>query len=142
MTQPATASPVAATYQVAQTVVLSSPGGTGTLYWTQDGSIPRVGVEKGYPGTASIRVTDTQVLNVINVDATGTSALASFPYTIVRGGVNVPAYGPSKRIVDIRSLSYGLSGQIQPYPVFQFSGYRTKWERDRHNPFASVPPYV
>jgi Chitobiase/beta-hexosaminidase C-terminal domain len=142
MTQTATASPVAATYQVAQTVVLSSPGGTGTLYWTQDGSIPRTTVEKGYPGTASIRVTDTQVLNVINVDATGTSALASFPYTIVRGGVNVPAYGPSKRVVDIRSLSYGLSGQIQPYPVYQFSGYRTKWERDRHNPFASIPPYV
>jgi hypothetical protein len=142
MTAQATASPVAATYQVAQTVVLSSPGGTGTLYWTQDGSLPRVGVEKGYPGTCSIRVNDTQTLRVINVDASGTSALATFPYTIVRAGVNVPAYGPSKRVVDIRSLSYGLSGQIQPYPVFQFSGYRTKWERDRHNPFASIPPYV
>lgn len=142
MTAPATAAPAAATYQTAQTVVLSSPGGTGTLYWTQDGSLPVVGVEKGYPGTAVIRVTDTRALKVLNVDASGTSTLATFPYTIVRQGVNVPAYGPSKRITDIRSLSYGLSGQIQPYPVYQFSGYRTKWERDRHNPFASIPPYV
>ena len=135
-----TASVAPGTYQVAQTVVLTADA-NGTLYWTQDGSIPRPGVEKGYPGTASIRVTDTQVLNVIEV-TTGTSVLQSFPYSIVRGGVNIPAHGPSKRIVDIRSLSYGLSGQIQPYPVFQFSGYRTKWERDRHNPFASIPPYV
>jgi len=142
MTAQATASPAPGTYQTPQTVVLTSAGGTGTLYWTQDGSIPKVGVEKGYAGTASIRVTDTQVLNVLNVDATGTSALASFPYSVVRGGVNIPAYGPSKRSVDIRSLSYGVSGQIQPYPVYQFSGYRTKWESDRHNPFKSIPPFV
>ncbi len=142
MTSQATALPAAGTYQIPQTVTLTSAGGTGTLYWTQDGTIPAVGVQKGYPGTAVIRVTDTQVLNVLNVDTTGTSALTSFPYSVVRGGVNIPAYGPSKRIVDMRSLAYGVSGQIPPYPAYQFSGYRTKWERDRHNPFASVPPYV
>ncbi len=142
MTSPATASPAAGTYQLPQTVVLTSAGGTGTLYWTQDGSIPKPAVQVGYAGTASIRVTDTQVLNVLNVDATGTSVLTSFSYSVVRGGVNIPAAGPSKRIVDMRSLSYGLSGQIQPYPTYQFSGYRIKWERDRHNPFDKIPPYV
>jgi len=142
MTGTATASPSPGTYKLPQTVVLTSAGGTGTLYWTQDGSIPSTTVEKGYAGTAVIRVTDTQVLNVINVDSTGTSALASFPYSIIQAGVNIPAYGPSKRVVDMRSLSFGISGQVQPYPVYQFSGYRTKWERDRHNPFSSVPPYV
>jgi hypothetical protein len=142
VTSPATAAPVAGTYQIPQTVTLASAGGTGTLYWTQDGSIPNPKTQVGYAGTAVIQVTDTQVLNVLNVDSTGTSALTSFPYSVVRGGVNIPAAGPSKRIVDMRSLSYGLSGQIQPYPVYQFSGFRTKWERDRHNPFSSVPPYV
>ena len=138
-----TASLAPGTYQTAQTVVLTAVGGTsGTLYWTQDGSIPSRLTGKGYVGTASIRVTDTQVLNVLALTTGVLSALQSFPYSIVRGGVNIPAYGPSKRIVDMRSLSYGMSGPIQPYPVFQFSGYRTKWERDRHNPFASVPPYV
>lgn len=143
MSQP-TATPAPSTYQTAQTVVLTSAGGTGTLYYTQDGSIPNPLTQVGYAGTAAVRVTDTQVLNVLNVDSTGTGPLTSFPYSIVRGGVNIPANGPSKRVVDMRSLAYGLSGPTQPYPVYQFSGYRTKWERDRHNPFApgSIPPYA
>lgn len=56
-------------------------------------------------------------------------------------GVNIPAAKPTKRVVDLRSLQYGLSGPEQPYPVYQFSGYRVKWEYPGHNPFAHVPPY-
>ncbi len=104
--------------------------------------IPNPLVEKGYVGTSTVSVTDTQTLNVVALTTGVLSPLYSFAYSIVRGGVNVPAARPSKRVVDMRSLTYGLSGQIQPYPVYQFSGYRTKWERDRHNPFASIPPYV
>ena len=51
-------------------------------------------------------------------------------------GVNVPANAPAKRTIDLRSLQYGVSGPEQPYPVYQFSGYRVKWEYPGHNPFA------
>lgn len=53
----------------------------------------------------------------------------------------IPTAKPSRRTIDLRSLSFGLSGPIQPYPVYQFSGYRIKIEYDRHNPFLHVPPY-
>lgn len=43
-------------------------------------------------------------------------------------GNNIPTARPMKRVVDIRSLSYGLSGAEQPYPVYQFSGNRVRWE--------------
>lgn len=56
-------------------------------------------------------------------------------------GTNIPTAPPRKRTIDVRSLSYGLSGPEQPYPVYQFSGYRIKIERPGHNPFAHVPPY-
>jgi hypothetical protein len=50
----------------------------------------------------------------------------------------IPKSRPTKRIIDLRSLSYGLSGPVAPYPVYQFSEYRTKIEYDRHNPFLGV----
>ena len=49
---------------------------------------------------------------------------------------------PSKRIIDIRSLAYGISGPEQPYPVYQFSGNRVRWEYPQHNPFASEGGFV
>lgn len=139
-----TATPSAGTYKNPVTVLLVGSAGTaGTLYWTQDGTIPNPALEVGAVGSASIYVNQGLTLNVILVTTSGTSAVQSFPYGIVNAGRNIPAAGPTKRIVDIRSLSFGISGQIQPYPVYQFSGYRTKWERDRHNPFApgKSPPY-
>lgn len=54
---------------------------------------------------------------------------------------SIPSARPTKRIIDLRSLCYGLSGPVQPYPVYQFSEYRVKIEYDRHNPFLHVPPY-
>jgi hypothetical protein len=51
-------------------------------------------------------------------------------------GKNIPTARPSIRKIDIRSLSYGLSGSEEPYPVYQFAGGRAKWEYPRHNPFA------
>lgn len=57
-------------------------------------------------------------------------------------GKNVPKAAPQKRVVDLRSLQYGLSGPEQPYPVYQFSGYRVRWEYPKHNPFGPhQPPY-
>lgn len=56
-------------------------------------------------------------------------------------GTNVPQAAPSKRTVDMRSLSYGAAGQEPWYPVYQFSGYRTRWEQPGHNPFLHIPPY-
>jgi hypothetical protein len=138
-----TVSPAPGTYQTPQVVTLTAVGGaSGTIYWTQDGSVPNPLIEKGYVGTSTVYVNDGQTLNVAVLTTGVLSGPTSYSYVIVRQGRNVPAYGPSKRLTDIRSLSFGLSGQIQPYPVYQFSGYRTKWERDRHNPFSSVPPYV
>lgn len=56
-------------------------------------------------------------------------------------GQNIPAARPQRRVVDLRSLQYGLSGPEQPYPVYQFSGYRIRWEYPKHNPFLHVPPF-
>lgn len=56
-------------------------------------------------------------------------------------GINIPAAAPSRRVMDMRSLAYGASGPEGPYPVYQFSGYRTKWEYPGHNPFLHVPPF-
>lgn len=57
-------------------------------------------------------------------------------------GTNIPTAKPQKRVVDIRSLSYALSGPEQPYPVYQFSYGRAKLEYPRHNPFGPhQPPY-
>lgn len=64
-------------------------------------------------------------------------------------GLNIPKNPPAKRMIDMRSLDYGASGPEQPYPVYQFSGYRTRWEWPAHNPFGPValgpqdnhPPY-
>lgn len=44
----------------------------------------------------------------------------------------IPSARPSTRKIDIRSLSYGMSGPVQPYPVYQFSAYVYKIEYDRH----------
>jgi|GEM_PF-2086111 len=56
-------------------------------------------------------------------------------------GTNVPTARPRKRTIDLRSLSFGVSGPEVPYPVYQFSGYRIRWEYPQHNPFLHVPPY-
>jgi hypothetical protein len=50
-------------------------------------------------------------------------------------GKNIPKAPPRRRNVDLRSLSYGAAGPEQPYPVYQFSGYRTRYEYPGHNPF-------
>lgn len=47
----------------------------------------------------------------------------------------IPTAKPTVRKIDIRSLSYGMSGPVAPYPVYRFSGYVDKIEYDRHNPF-------
>ena len=61
---------------------------------------------------------------------------------------NIPSNPPAKRVIDLRSLTYGASGPEMPYPVYQFSGARTRWEWPGHNPFAgplgpqdNMPPY-
>lgn len=56
-------------------------------------------------------------------------------------GVNIPTAPPTKRRIDIRSLSYGLAGPEQPYPVYQFAGGRAKLEYPQHNPFLHTSPY-
>jgi hypothetical protein len=56
-------------------------------------------------------------------------------------GTNVPTARPRRRTIDLRSLQYGVSGPEQAYPVYQFSGYRVRWEYPKHNPFLHVPPY-
>jgi hypothetical protein len=53
-------------------------------------------------------------------------------------GPSIPAAKPSRRTIDLRSLAYGLSGPEQPYPVYQFSGYRVKIEYPNHNPFRGI----
>jgi hypothetical protein len=61
--------------------------------------------------------------------------------------VAIPTNAPAKRTIDMRSLDYGAAGPEVPYPVYQFSGYRNRWEWPGHNPFAgetlvnNVPPY-
>jgi hypothetical protein len=54
---------------------------------------------------------------------------------------NIPVAKPSRRTIDIRSLSYGLSGPEQPYPVYQMSHGQARFEYPGHNPFLHVPPY-
>lgn len=54
-------------------------------------------------------------------------------------GKNIPANAPARRQIDLRSLNYGVAGPEQPYPVYQFSGYRVRWEWPRHNPFGPTP---
>ncbi len=56
-------------------------------------------------------------------------------------GTNIPTAKPTLRKIDMRSLSYGLSGAEQPYPVYQMAGGRARLEYPRHNPFLHVPPY-
>jgi len=56
-------------------------------------------------------------------------------------GTNIPTAAPARKTIDLRSLSYGVSGPEQPYPVYQFSGWRNKIEYPGHNPFLHVPPY-
>lgn len=51
----------------------------------------------------------------------------------------IPKAPPVRKTIDLRSLSYGLSGPEQPYPVYQFSGYATRWEYPGHNPFGPNP---
>lgn len=54
----------------------------------------------------------------------------------------IPANRPTIRKIDMRSLAFGVAGPEQPYPVYQFSGYRTKIEYPGHNPFGPhQPPY-
>jgi hypothetical protein len=55
--------------------------------------------------------------------------------------MSIPTAKPSKRIIDIRSLTYALAGPEQPYPVYQFSRGRARIEYPKHNPFQHVPPY-
>jgi hypothetical protein len=50
----------------------------------------------------------------------------------------IPQSKPSRRTMDVRSLSYGLSGPEQPYPVYQFSHGRARWENPGHNPFTGT----
>jgi len=50
----------------------------------------------------------------------------------------IPQAKPTKRTIDIRSLSYGLSGPENPYPVYQFAGGRARWEFPKHNPFKGL----
>ena len=50
-------------------------------------------------------------------------------------GRNIPTARPRIRKIDLRSLSYGMSGSEQPYPVYQFAGGRARLEYPRHNPF-------
>jgi len=50
-------------------------------------------------------------------------------------GRNIPTACPTVRKIDIRSLSYGMSGAEGPYPVYQFAGGRARLEYPRHNPF-------
>jgi len=52
---------------------------------------------------------------------------------------SIPKNAPAIRQIDIRSLDYALSGPEPPYPVYQFSGYRVKWEYPGHNPFGPTP---
>jgi hypothetical protein len=54
---------------------------------------------------------------------------------------NIPIAKPSRRTIDLRSLSFGLAGPEEPYPVYQFSHGQARWERPGHNPFKHVPPY-
>jgi hypothetical protein len=54
---------------------------------------------------------------------------------------NIPQAKPTRRVIDIRSLSYGLSGPELAYPVYQFSHGRARWEDPTHNPFLHNPPY-
>jgi len=49
---------------------------------------------------------------------------------------SIPTAAPRRRTIDLRSLDYGVSGPEQPYPVYQFSGYRIRWEWPDHNPFV------
>lgn len=55
-------------------------------------------------------------------------------------GRNIPTARPTVRKVDMRSLSYGLGGPEQPYPVYQFAGGRNKLEYPKHNPFKGLDP--
>ena len=54
--------------------------------------------------------------------------------------VNIPTASPQRRTIDMRSLQYGLAGPEQPYPVYQFSGYRIRYEWPGHNPFSGITP--
>lgn len=56
-------------------------------------------------------------------------------------GTGIPTAAPATRVIDMRSLAYGAAGQEPWYPVYQFSGGRTRWEQPGHNPFLHVPPY-
>lgn len=53
-------------------------------------------------------------------------------------GKNIPKAKPTRRVVDVRSLSYALAGAEQPYPVYQWSAGRVRLEYPRHNPFKGL----
>ena len=46
---------------------------------------------------------------------------------------------PQARKISVRSISFALSGEEAPYPVYNFSG-RDFIERPGHNPFADIVP--
>ena len=46
---------------------------------------------------------------------------------------------PQARKISVRSISFALSGEEAPYPVYNFSG-RDFIERKGHNPFAGLAP--
>lgn len=56
-------------------------------------------------------------------------------------GTNIPKAAPQRKTIDLRSLSFGVSGPERPYPVYQFSGGRDRLEYPGHNPFRHIPPY-
>jgi hypothetical protein len=136
--------PAGGTYQTNQSgVTIASTNGASIIY-TLDGSAPNPATQTSYPSPVTISVPQSLTVRAVaTASGFSLSAETDATFSIVRYGRNVPAARPTKRVIDIRSMSFGLSGPIRDYPVYQFANDRRFWERDRHNPFAegNEPPY-
>lgn len=52
--------------------------------------------------------------------------------------VPVLSVKPKVRTTNLRALAFAAAGPEQPYPVYQFSQRRQRFELPQHNPFRGL----
>ncbi len=142
---------------LAQALYATSPEGDALTFSLLTGSLPpgltlsSAGLLSGTPtgggpffsftiaATDSANLTTPSAACYINVVTSLPGGGGNIIYpAAISTNFNVPKARPSTRIIDDRSLCFGMSGAELAYPVYQFSGNRVRWEFPGHNPFEGL----
>ena len=135
---------------LASTQYAYSPSGDALVFALTSGSLPpglslsSAGLISGTPTAGGAYTFYLSATDYANVTAPSPQNQITIGQVVVPINPPQPPYSnnlpnkapPSKRIIDDRSLVFGLAGPEQPYPTYQFSGNRVRWEYPKHNPFA------